>query len=152
MRRLRVYADTSVYGGCFDAEFRVESRAFFREVSAGRFVLLIAQITVRELAMAPDRVRSVLQELQPGTMEFLPFSDEVRLLRDAYMEFGVLGPASAGDAEHVAAAAVGEADLLVSWNFKHIVHFDKIAAFQAINVLRGYKPVRIHSPREVIEV
>ncbi|MBM4049868.1 MAG: type II toxin-antitoxin system VapC family toxin [Planctomycetes bacterium] len=152
MRRLRVYADTSVYGGCFDAEFQVESRAFFREVSAGRFVLLIAQITVRELAMAPHRVRSVLHELQPETMEFLPFSDEVRLLRDAYMEFGILAPASAGDAEHVASATVGEADLLVSWNFKHIVHFDKIAAFQAVNVLRGYKPVRIHSPREVIEV
>jgi hypothetical protein len=107
---------------------------------------------VRELGLAPERVRSVLQGLPPASLEFLPFSEEVRRLRDAYLEFGVL-PASAGaDAEHVASATVGESDLLVSWNFKHIVHFDKIAAFQAINVLRGYKPLSIYSPREVVEL
>ena len=152
MRRLRAYADTPVYGGCFDVEFQEDSQAFFREVSAGRFLLLIADITVRELALAPERVRSVLQDLPPVSLEFLAFSEEVRRLRDAYLEFGVL-PASAGaDAEHVASATAGESDLLVSWNFKHIVHFDKIAAFQPINVLRGYKPLSIYSPREVVEV
>jgi len=38
---LRVYADTSVFGGCFDKEFDDESRAFFEQVSSGKFVLLI---------------------------------------------------------------------------------------------------------------
>jgi hypothetical protein len=152
MRRLRAYADTSVYGGCFDVEFQEDSQAFFREVSDGRFLLLIADITVRELALAPERVRSVLQGLPPAGLEFLQFSEEVRRLRDAYLEFGVLPPSSGADAEHVTSATVGEADLLVSWNFKHIVHFDKIAAFQAINMLRGYKPLSIHSPREVVEI
>lgn len=37
MKRLRAYADTAVFGGCCDDEFKVESRAFFREVSAERF-------------------------------------------------------------------------------------------------------------------
>jgi hypothetical protein len=40
-------------------------------------------------------------------------------------------------------------DLLVSWNFRHIVHYDKIRLFTAVNLERGYKPLTIYSPREV---
>ena len=62
----------------------------------------------------------------------------------------MLEPKSAADAEHIAAATVAGVDLMVSWNFKHIVHFDKIRGFEAVNLLQGYKPIRIHSPREVV--
>jgi hypothetical protein len=151
MRRLRVYADTSVFGGCFDEEFADESTAFFREVSDGRFLLVIADVTIRELALAPEPVRRVLAELREEDVEFIPDSEEMGLLRDAYIAAGVLGEASAGDAEHIASATLAEVDLVVSWNFKHIVHFEKIAGFQAVNLLHGYKPVRIYSPREVVE-
>lgn len=58
-----MYADTSVYGGCFDKEFQAESFAFFREVAAGRFLLIIAEVTVRELALALEPVRKVLAQL-----------------------------------------------------------------------------------------
>jgi hypothetical protein len=151
MRRLRVYADTSVFGGCFDEEFADESSAFFKEVSGRRFLLVIADVTVRELAFAPEPVRRVLAELSADDVEFIPYSEEIGRLRDAYIAAGVLGETSAGDAEHIASATVAEADLVVSWNFKHIVHFDKIAGFQAVNLLHGYKPIRIYSPREVVE-
>ncbi len=50
---------------------------------------------------------------------------------------------------HIALATVAEVDLLVSWNFKHIVRFDKIRLFNAANLEQGYKPLVIHSPREV---
>ena len=49
----------------------------------------------------------------------------------------------------LAIATVAEADLLVSWNFKHIVRFDKIRLFNAVNIEYGYKPLQIFSPREV---
>lgn len=50
---------------------------------------------------------------------------------------------------HIALATVADVDLLVSWNFKHIVRFDKIRLFNAVNLEQGYKPLAIHSPREV---
>ena len=151
MRRLRVYADTSVYGGCFDEEFATESSAFFKEVGAGRFLLVVADVTLRELACAPETVRRVLAELRADDVEFIPYSEEIGRLRDAYIAAGVLGETSLGDAEHIASASFAEADLVVSWNFKHIVHFEKIAGFQAVNLLHGYKPIRVFSPREVVE-
>ncbi len=39
---------------------------------------------------------------------------------------------------------------VVSWNFKHIVHYEKIAGYQAVNLLNGYKEIRIYSPKEVV--
>ena len=152
MRRLRVYADTSVYGGCFDEEFKKASRAFFREVSGGRFGLVVSETVQRELAEAPEEVKQVLAGLDMGNLEFIDSSSELTQLRDAYLQAGILGGASQDDAEHIAAASVAEVDLVVSWNFKHIVHFDKIAGFGAVNLLHGYKPLRIHAPQEVVEL
>ncbi len=39
--------------------------------------------------------------------------------------------------------------MLVSWNFKHIVRFDRIRSFNAASRELGYKPIEIYSPREV---
>jgi len=50
---------------------------------------------------------------------------------------------------HIALATVAEVDVLVSWNFKHILHFNKIRMFNAVNLEQGYKQIQIFSPREV---
>lgn len=50
---------------------------------------------------------------------------------------------------HIALATVAEVDILVSWNFRHIVHFEKIRQFNAANLEMGYRTIGIHSPREV---
>lgn len=41
---VRVYADTSVFGGVFDTEFEEPSREFFRQVVTGRFELITSAI------------------------------------------------------------------------------------------------------------
>ena len=51
---------------------------------------------------------------------------------------------------HIALATIADVDVLVSWNFRHIVRLDKIRLFNAVNIEQGYKPVSIYSPREVI--
>lgn len=40
MKVLRLYADTSVFGGCFDEEFAEDSRKLFEEIREGRFILV----------------------------------------------------------------------------------------------------------------
>ncbi len=49
------------------------------------------------------------------------------------------------------AASVADVDMIVSWNFRHIVHFEKIHGYHGVNLIRGYRPVDIYSPKEVIE-
>ena len=62
----------------------------------------------------------------------------------------MVGPASANDALHVALATVAGADVVASWNFKHIVHLDKVRGFNAVNLVEGYPPIDIRSPLELI--
>ena len=51
----------------------------------------------------------------------------------------------------VAIAVVAEADVIASWNFKHIVNRRRIQLYNAVNVIRGYGRVDIFSPRELVE-
>jgi len=46
---------------------------------------------------------------------------------------------------------VNDADLIVRWNFRHIVQYQKIRGFNAVNLRQGYKNIEIRSPREVVE-
>jgi hypothetical protein len=66
------------------------------------------------------------------------------------MSAGILGESHANDARHVALATVAHADVIVSWNFKHIVHYEKIRGFNSVNLNQGYAPIEIRSPREMV--
>jgi len=151
MKKLRIYADTSVFGGCFDDEFSEESKSFFKDIKTGKFILIVSTTTLRELDNAPDFVQKVLADLPPNSVELLEYSDEIGFLRDKYLKAAVVNNSCKADAEHVASASIAEVDFIVSWNFKHIVHYDKISGYQAVNLLNGYKPIHIYSPKEVVE-
>lgn len=150
MHRSRVYADTSVFGGTQDERFAKDSRVFFEQVRSGRFTLVLSETVLDELRPAPREIRALLESFLGERTEFVRPSPELEELRDAYLAAGVVGPASFLDAEHIASASVAAVDMIVSWNFKHIVHYDKIRLYQAVNLMQGYKPIAIHSPKEVI--
>ncbi len=149
-RKTKVYADTSVFGGLFDEGFSEASGRFFEEVVDGKHVVLVSEITARELEGAPLEVRQFVADLSDNALVRIPFTGEMADLRDAYLSADVLGPASSDDAAHVACATVAHADLIISWNFRHLVNWGKMRAFNAVNVSLGYPLITILSPREVV--
>ena len=150
MHKLRVFVDTSVFGGCFDEEFEHHSKRFFEEVRSGRFEIVVSQTVLDELEDAPVRVRGVFADISADSV-LVAIGSDIEDLRDAYIDAGVVGVSSLDDAEHIAVASAERVDLVVSWNFKHIVHFDKIKGYNAVNLLKGYQPIDIRSPSEVID-
>ncbi len=150
MKQFSVYADTSVFGGVFDVEFEEPSRTFFDLVRIGKFQLNVSGITAKEIEQAPPHVSNFFDEWL-SYMEVVPISQEVLSLRDAYLSHGILTPNYMEDATHVAAASVAEVNMIVSWNFRHIVHFEKIRMYNAVNVLYEYPEIEIRSPSEVID-
>jgi len=149
MKRPAIYVDSSVLGGCFDAEFAPWSNGLLADFRAGTFTPVISALLETELRRAPEPVRSVYDELVALVGKPLPVSDEALDLLAAYETHRVLSPRFRSDMLHIALATVADVDMLVSWNFKHIVRFDKIRLFHAVNLEQGYKPLAIHSPREV---
>ena len=79
----------------------------------------------------------------------LVINEEVLELVAAYRRHKILGEKFENDRIHIALATVHKVDILVSWNFKHIVHFDKIRMFNQVNQKMGYETISIFSPREV---
>ena len=149
---IRAYVDTSVIGGTRDEEFRVASRRFLELVREGEYVLLVSTLTFRELGEAPDAVRHALTDLPDRCVEEVAAEVEAKAdgLADAYIAAGVLGPARRDDATHVAIATLAGADLILSWNFRHIVNYDRIRKFNLVNTRNGYPEIEIRSPLEVI--
>jgi hypothetical protein len=127
----RVYIDTSVIGGCFDSEFALWSNGLMQDFQMGLFRPVISDLTTVEINVAPDFVQNKYAELLDLEHDILEVGDEALDLLGSYQMREVIGDKYRNDMLHIALATVAEVDILVSWNFKHIVHFD------------------IHSPREV---
>lgn len=150
MKKLRIYIDTSVIGGCFDEEFRKWSLGLFDDFKNNIFRPVISRITSFEINKgAPDFVKEKYSELLNFNVEILENTEEADKLSGLYIKRHILSSNYMEDALHIAIATVAEVDILVSWNFKHIVHFDKINQFNAVNLENGYKQIQIFSPREV---
>ncbi len=149
MKPLRVYVDTSVFGGCFDAEFAEESTRFFDLVRAGRVVVLVSQVVVDELSEAPPQVRELFRSLAEASMVPVELTSDIIELRDGYVAAGIVSRRFVDDATHVAAATVARADAIVSWNFRHIVRLDKMRAYNQVNLQTGFGLLSIVSPQEV---
>ena len=107
------------------------------------------QLTIRELENAPTEVRILLGRIPSSHIEALALSTEAEDLAAAYIRDGAIGVRMRADALHIALATVARVDVLVSWNFKHIVNLKKIHAYNAVNLKRGYPLLEIRTPREV---
>jgi hypothetical protein len=149
MKIQRVYLDTSVLGGCFDPEFAEWSNGLIQNIRDGLFMSLLSQVTATEVEDAPEQVQELYAELLTLNPEIIEATERALELADAYQARNILTPKFHDDGLHIALATIAEADVLVSWNFKHIVRFDKIRLFNAVNLEYGYKPLQIYSPREV---
>ena len=149
MKIQRIYIDTSVIGGCFDPEFSEWSNGLLQDFRNETFQPLLSEVISAEIEDAPKEVQVIYAELIALNAEILTVDESALELADEYQKRGILTPNFYNDGLHIALATVAEADLLVSWNFKHIVRFDKIRLFNAVNIEFGYKPLQIFSPREV---
>ena len=109
---------------------------------------MLSDVTVAEIERAPEPVRDLHGELV-SIAELLPVTEEALDLLSTYEGHGILSPRFRNDMLHIAVATVAEVDVLVSWNFRHVVRLDKIQRFNGVNLELGYKTLAIYSPREV---
>ena len=137
MKIQRVYLDTSVIGGSFDNEFSRWSNALVQDFRDGIFKPLVSEVTEREIEDAPSEIQQLYAELLTLNAEVLKVDESAIELANQYQRRRILTPKFYDDGVHIALATIAEADVLVSWNFKHIVKFDKIRLFNGVNLLYG---------------
>lgn len=147
----RIYLDTSVFGGYFDKEFERWTRILFDEIIRGNFKILYSKLTDAELANAPEKVKNLVIQIPEKQIEFIEILEEAKELANRYVTEKVVGKSSMADCLHIALATIYDADVLVSWNFKHIVNLARIRGYNSINYRLGHKILEIRTPREILD-
>jgi hypothetical protein len=110
-----------------------------------------SDLTETELLNAPENVRGFFKELPKENLERVIVNDEILVLASKYIDEKVVGKTSFDDCIHIATATLSKADILVSWNFKHIVNVYRIRGYNSINIRSNYQLLEIRSPKEIIE-
>jgi hypothetical protein len=149
-KKLTLYVDTSVLGGYFDKEFAEITQPFFDNLSTSNYTIMYSSITEEELIFAPKQVIELLTSIPLNLKKRVDLSKETLILADTYIQEGVVGKTSREDCLHIALATINKADILVSWNFKHIVNVFRIRGYNAVNLKLGYPQIDIRSPKDII--
>ena len=148
----RIYIDTSVIGGYFDEEFQITTQKLFDRLQKGEIIFVISDLLELELLEAPQHVMELLLNFPNDRFERIKLTEEAVKLANTYIAEKVVGKASLQDCRHIALATIFKVDVLVSWNFKHIVNLDRIKGYNSVNLKYGYSLVEIRSPREIVEI
>lgn len=147
----RIYIDTSVIGGCFDKEFKEWSDKLFNEFRIGNKIAVISDITLDELSFSRLEVRIHLDTIPNNFKEYILNDEQSEELAGLYIKEKAVTQKSYEDALHIAIATINKVDVLVSWNFKHIVNLDRIRKYNAVNLMNGYSMLEIRNPREILK-
>jgi predicted nucleic acid-binding protein len=148
--KLRIYLDTSVISALHDSRDTVrqqETVEFWKRL--GEFEVAVSELTQQELAQVadPGLRDSFRADLQGVSLHYI--TDEMRDLARRYAVAGVFTPAMFNDGLHVAAAVLTRQDVLVSWNFRHLVNRRRRAQVNQVNILAGLPPIDIAAPPEM---
>lgn len=146
----RIYIDTSIIGGYFDKEFKEVTRILFNRLIDREIIFVISDLLELELNEAPKNVKRLLLDFPKDCFERIKLTYEAYLLADKYVEEKVVGKTNIEDCRHIALATVNKVDVLISWNFKHIVNLDRINGYNSVNLRLGYPIIEIRSPKEIL--
>ncbi|MEP6711203.1 MAG: hypothetical protein ABJA37_02250 [Ferruginibacter sp.] len=146
----RFYFDTSLFGGVYDIEFDELTLQLFEKVKLGEITCMYSDLTIGELDNAPKKVRDFFFSLPSEHLEFVRMTEESLTLVGHYISEKVIGETSFDDCVHIALATIHKADILVSWNFKHIVNVYRIRGYNSVNLRQGYTALEIRSPKDII--
>ena len=146
----RFYIDTSVIGGVFDNEFEEHSSILMEMVKLGQIKAVISEVTESEIMKARKEIRDYYNSLPVESIEFVEITEDAVLLADTYIMDNVVGKTSRNDCLHIGIATTSRVDVLVSWNFKHIVNIYRIRGYNSVNIKMGFPALEIRSPKDIV--
>ena len=143
-RKLRIYLDTSAisYLDQQDAPERMkETQEAWEILKTGKYEIIISSLALSEVSECneekQERLMDYIEEINYIEYEI---DEETRELAKLVIQEGILTPKSIDDATHIAAAILTESDIILSWNFKHLVNIDTINGIRKIcfskNIIR----------------
>ena len=155
MRKLRLYFDTSIISYLFADDTPDKMNDTIRlwdECVAQKYEVFISDVVTSEIQQCSEPKRSeMLKKMQQLEINLLHETAEVQELAREYIKGGVLKEKSYDDCLHIAYAVIHNCDVIVSWNFKHLVNFRTIDRVRIVNAINRYKEISVISPTMLVE-
>jgi len=155
MRKLKLYLDTSTISHLFadDTPDKMrDTNLLWEDVINGKHDIFISPVVISEIENCDEPKRShMFERLKQVQLQILTRTDEIVRLADEYIVGGVLKEKSYADCLHIAFAVVYNCDIIISWNFKHLVNYKTINKVKIVNAINHYKEISIMPPSMLLE-
>jgi predicted nucleic acid-binding protein len=150
-----MYLETTVFNFKFaedSPDKKSDAIKLFDEIGAGKYIAYTSNYVLQELLKAKDPKRSAMVGLiEQYGVKLLEADKIAETLADKYVSEGIIPQKYRTDGIHIAMATINDLDIIVSYNFQHIVKLKTITGTGNINLREGYRRIGIYSPTEVIE-
>jgi len=155
MRKPKIYLDTSVISH-LDAPETPDKQAdtlqLWEEIKAGLYDVYISDIVIEEFEKNPEnkkeRLTNYLAEIE---YNHISITEDIRKYAGELNRLEILSDKHIADCLHIGSAVTYDCDMLLSWNFKHMVKVKTINGVKSVNSLLGYKEMGIYTPNMLIE-
>ena len=156
MKKIKVYLDTSVISYLYqlDAfEKMEETKRLWEVFREGKvYEVYISDLVMNEVSACNEEKLAILMEyLEQIDYNIIESNVDTIRLANKIIDFGILKKTSFDDCQHIAAALLVGCDIIISWNFKHIVNVKTVRGVKVITTLEGYKDLLIYPPPALLE-
>ena len=156
MKKLKIYIDTSVIGYLYQEtqpEKMADTRKLWKLIKQGEYQVVISELLFEELNANPNEEikKTLLGFLAEIDYQNMQITEEIEELAQLVVETGILTQKSYDDCVHIACAIINDCDVLVSWNFKHLVNIRTINGVRGLSNIKGYGNIDIVQPTILIQ-
>ena len=150
LKQLKIFIDTSVFSAYHDGR-NPDRRDFTRDFWNGSVghERYVSRLVLEEIGQIQDRFRRDCIIQLTGACKILELDDEIISLSEMYIKENIIPEKHVNDAIHLATATRCEMDILVSWNFKHLVKRKTRLMVKYFNAMNDYHTIEIIAPPEL---
>lgn len=117
-----------------------------------QYEVYISDIVINEISDCTEEKLNILMDyLDQIEYHLIATNENTVGLAEKFIDFGILKQKSFDDCQHIASAILAGCDIIISWNFKHIVNIKTIRGVKVITTLEGYKDLLIFPPSVLLE-
>jgi predicted nucleic acid-binding protein len=128
-----------------------DTHKLWERIKAGEYEVVISDVVIGEIEQCGDTKRdtlfSYLAEIQ---YSIVTVDDRALEIAGRFVDLGILRQKNFNDCRHIAAAIVSGCNMIVSWNFKHMVNHKTVMGAKAVTALEGYDDILIYAPPSLI--
>jgi len=150
MKKLKIYLDTSIMSHLLADDVpdkMLETQELWEQLQQGEYEVIISELAFDELMRCDAEKRAdIARYMTLINYTHVPVTAQQNDLAREYLRHRVLGDKNTDDLLHISCSVINDCDYIVSWNFKHFVNIKTINRVNSVNLLLGFREVKIVPP------